>query len=116
MYYVENILYVQDVWAYRAVGIPIMRIFTINHRGELKHELTQTFQSSWVLCHIIVSFIKLIFFFYGGIYNSRLKIYVYLIVVLHDNNLITILFFYTFNTHDVFLCFTAFLLINYAIL
>ena len=37
---------INDVWAYRAVGIPIMRIFTINHRGELKHELTQTFQSS----------------------------------------------------------------------
>lgn len=36
----------QDVWAYRAVGIPIMRIFTINPKGELKHELTQTFQSS----------------------------------------------------------------------
>uniref|UniRef100_A0A6M2DQE0 LNS2/PITP domain-containing protein n=1 Tax=Xenopsylla cheopis TaxID=163159 RepID=A0A6M2DQE0_XENCH len=38
---------INDVWAYRAVGIPIMRIFTINHRGELKHELTQTFQSSY---------------------------------------------------------------------
>ncbi|XP_066973986.1 phosphatidate phosphatase LPIN3 isoform X10 [Macrobrachium rosenbergii] len=39
---------INDVWAYRAVGIPISRIFTINHRGELKHELTQTFQSSYV--------------------------------------------------------------------
>ncbi|XP_044597606.1 phosphatidate phosphatase LPIN2 isoform X2 [Cotesia glomerata] len=38
---------INDVWAYRAVGIPITRIFTINHRGELKHELTQTFQSSY---------------------------------------------------------------------
>ncbi|XP_065344001.1 phosphatidate phosphatase LPIN3 isoform X2 [Cloeon dipterum] len=38
---------INDVWAYRAVGIPIFRIFTINHRGELKHELTQTFQSSY---------------------------------------------------------------------
>ncbi|KAG0718150.1 Phosphatidate phosphatase LPIN2 [Chionoecetes opilio] len=38
---------INDVWAYRAVGIPISRIFTINHRGELKHELTQTFQSSY---------------------------------------------------------------------
>ncbi|XP_049307613.1 phosphatidate phosphatase LPIN3 isoform X3 [Bactrocera dorsalis] len=37
---------INDVWAYRAVGIPIMRIFTINTKGELKHELTQTFQSS----------------------------------------------------------------------
>ncbi|KAF4513935.1 UNVERIFIED_CONTAM: hypothetical protein B566_EDAN018306 [Ephemera danica] len=38
---------INDVWAYRAVGIPIFRIFTINHKGELKHELTQTFQSSY---------------------------------------------------------------------
>ncbi|CAH2003396.1 unnamed protein product [Acanthoscelides obtectus] len=36
---------INDVWAYRAVGIPIVRIFTINPKGELKHELTQTFQS-----------------------------------------------------------------------
>jgi phosphatidate phosphatase LPIN len=35
-----------DVFAYRAVGIPISRIFTINSRGELRHELTQTFQTS----------------------------------------------------------------------
>jgi phosphatidate phosphatase LPIN len=41
-----NFLFRQDVWAYRAVGIPIMRIYTINPRGELKHELTQTFQST----------------------------------------------------------------------
>lgn len=38
---------INDVWAYRAVGIPIMRIYTINPRGELKHELTQTFQSTY---------------------------------------------------------------------
>ncbi|XP_022202188.2 phosphatidate phosphatase LPIN1 isoform X3 [Nilaparvata lugens] len=38
---------INDVWAYQAVGIPIFRIFTINHKGELKHELTQTFQSSY---------------------------------------------------------------------
>ncbi|XP_023246788.1 phosphatidate phosphatase LPIN3 isoform X2 [Copidosoma floridanum] len=38
---------INDVWAYRAVGIPTTRIFTINHRGELKHELTQTFQSTY---------------------------------------------------------------------
>uniref|UniRef100_A0A336MZ72 phosphatidate phosphatase n=1 Tax=Culicoides sonorensis TaxID=179676 RepID=A0A336MZ72_CULSO len=38
---------INDVWAYRAVGIPIMRIFTINTKGELKHELTQTFQSTY---------------------------------------------------------------------
>ncbi|VVC90529.1 unnamed protein product [Leptidea sinapis] len=36
-----------DVWAYQAVGIPIVRIFTINYKGELKHELTQTFQSTY---------------------------------------------------------------------
>lgn len=39
-------VWLQDVWAYRAVGIPIVRIFTINPKGELKHELTQTFQST----------------------------------------------------------------------
>ncbi|EFA07054.2 phosphatidate phosphatase LPIN3 [Tribolium castaneum] len=38
---------INDVWAYRAVGIPIVRIFTINPKGELKHELTQTFQSTY---------------------------------------------------------------------
>lgn len=38
---------INDVWAYRAVGVPTMRIFTINHKGEVKHELTQTFQSSY---------------------------------------------------------------------
>ncbi|XP_063993759.1 phosphatidate phosphatase LPIN3 isoform X2 [Diachasmimorpha longicaudata] len=45
---------INDVWAYRAVGIPIMRIFTINHRGELKHELTRTFQSSYSNMSFIV--------------------------------------------------------------
>lgn len=38
---------INDVWAYRAVGIPIMRIFTINPKGELKHELTQTLKSTY---------------------------------------------------------------------
>jgi phosphatidate phosphatase LPIN len=38
---------INDVWAYRAVGIPIPRIFTINHKGELRHALTNTFQSSY---------------------------------------------------------------------
>jgi len=46
---------INDVWAYRAVGIPIFRIFTINHRGELKHELTQTFQSSYSNMSYIVN-------------------------------------------------------------
>lgn len=37
----------QDTWAYRAVGIPISRVFTVNHRGELKMEFHTTFQSSY---------------------------------------------------------------------
>eukprot|EP00092_Neocalanus_flemingeri_P029683 GFUD01032230.1.p1 GENE.GFUD01032230.1~~GFUD01032230.1.p1 ORF type:complete len:315 (+),score=103.38 GFUD01032230.1:43-945(+) len=36
-----------DAFAYRAVGIPVSRIFTINPAGELRHELTQTFQTSY---------------------------------------------------------------------
>ena len=36
----------QDVWAYQAVGIPMSRIFTINPKGELRHELTNAFQTS----------------------------------------------------------------------
>ena len=36
----------QDAYAYRAVGIPVSRIFTINPAGELRHELTQNFQTS----------------------------------------------------------------------
>ena len=35
-----------DAYAYRAVGIPVSRIFTINPAGELRHELTQNFQTS----------------------------------------------------------------------
>lgn len=38
---------INDTWAYRAVDIPITRVFTINPRGELKLELIQTFQSSY---------------------------------------------------------------------
>jgi phosphatidate phosphatase LPIN len=38
---------INDTWAYRAVDIPLSRIFTVNHRGELKLELIQTFQSSY---------------------------------------------------------------------
>ncbi|CAH2003407.1 unnamed protein product [Acanthoscelides obtectus] len=45
---------INDVWAYRAVGIPIVRIFTINPKGELKHELTQTFQSSYTSQSLVV--------------------------------------------------------------
>ncbi|KAF2349469.1 Lipin middle domain, partial [Trinorchestia longiramus] len=47
-------VYVQDVWAYCAVGIPISRVFTINHKGELKHELTQTFQSTYEQLGVLV--------------------------------------------------------------
>jgi len=36
-----------DAFAYRAVGIPVSRIFTINPNGELRHELTQNFQTSY---------------------------------------------------------------------
>ncbi|ELT87039.1 hypothetical protein CAPTEDRAFT_223314 [Capitella teleta] len=38
---------INDTWAYRAVGIPISRVFTVNHRGELKMEFHTTFQSSY---------------------------------------------------------------------
>ena len=37
---------INDTWAYRAVNIHLSRIFTVNHKGELKLELIQTFQSS----------------------------------------------------------------------
>ncbi|XP_050295672.1 phosphatidate phosphatase LPIN3 isoform X2 [Anthonomus grandis grandis] len=46
---------INDVWSYRAVGIPIHRIFTINPKGELKHELTQTFQSSYTGQSLVVN-------------------------------------------------------------
>jgi len=36
-----------DAYAYRNVGIPVSRIFTINPAGELKHELCQNFQTSY---------------------------------------------------------------------
>ncbi|XP_047040025.1 phosphatidate phosphatase LPIN2 isoform X3 [Helicoverpa zea] len=45
---------VNDVCAYQAVGIPIVRIFTINYKGELKHELTQTFQSTYPHMSVLV--------------------------------------------------------------
>ncbi|KZS18674.1 Phosphatidate phosphatase LPIN1 [Daphnia magna] len=48
---------VNDVWAYRAVGIPTSRIFTINPRGELKLELTQSFQSSYSKQSFIVDLV-----------------------------------------------------------
>ncbi|XP_077522017.1 phosphatidate phosphatase LPIN isoform X1 [Amblyomma americanum] len=38
---------INDTLAYRAVGIPVSRIFTINPKGELKLELMQNFLSSY---------------------------------------------------------------------
>ncbi|XP_060552221.1 phosphatidate phosphatase LPIN3-like [Ruditapes philippinarum] len=38
---------VNDVYAYKAIHIPISRIFTINPYGEIKHELSYTFQTSY---------------------------------------------------------------------
>ena len=35
----------QDVIAYTAVGIPMSRVFTINYKGELRHEFP-SFQTS----------------------------------------------------------------------
>ena len=36
-----------DVTAYKTVGIPVSRIFTINPQGEVKHETSRMFQSSY---------------------------------------------------------------------
>lgn len=38
---------VNDMYAYRAVGIPISRIFTINYKGEIKHEISTAFSTSY---------------------------------------------------------------------
>lgn len=38
---------VNDVYAYKSINIPSFRIFTINPHGELKHELSYTFQTSY---------------------------------------------------------------------
>ena len=42
----KQMLSLQDALAYRAVGIPVSRIFTINPSGQLKQELTPNFQTS----------------------------------------------------------------------
>lgn len=39
---------VNDVLSYRAVGIAVSRIFTINHRGEVRSDLTNAFQTSYI--------------------------------------------------------------------
>lgn len=36
----------QDMWAYTAVGIDHSRIFTINHKGEVRLEKLLKFKSS----------------------------------------------------------------------
>ncbi|KAI8486865.1 Lipin-3 [Branchiostoma belcheri] len=38
---------VNDVWAYRAVDVPISRIFTVNHKGIVKQDGLPAFQSSY---------------------------------------------------------------------
>ncbi|XP_033106189.1 phosphatidate phosphatase LPIN2-like [Anneissia japonica] len=38
---------INDVWAYRAVGVPCSRIFTINPKGQVSQEMTKTFKSSY---------------------------------------------------------------------
>ena len=47
-----------DVRSYKTVGMPESRIFTINPQGEVKHEVSRTFQSSYSkLC----DYVELIF-------------------------------------------------------
>ena len=41
-----TVVCLQDVIAYKDVHIPVFRIFTINPYGELRHELSYTFQTS----------------------------------------------------------------------
>ena len=43
-----------DVLSYRAVGIPVHRIFTINHKGEVTNERTNAFQSSYTAMQDVV--------------------------------------------------------------
>ncbi|XP_071854134.1 phosphatidate phosphatase LPIN3-like isoform X2 [Apostichopus japonicus] len=38
---------INDTWAYRAVGIPSARVFTINPQGKVTHEFTKSFQTSY---------------------------------------------------------------------
>ena len=37
----------QDAEAYRKVGMPVARIFTINSKGEIKSEMMDTYRSSY---------------------------------------------------------------------
>jgi phosphatidate phosphatase LPIN len=45
---------INDTFAYRAVGIPISRIFTVNPKGELRMDMTLSFQSSYTKLSDIV--------------------------------------------------------------
>ncbi|XP_076306725.1 phosphatidate phosphatase LPIN [Tachypleus tridentatus] len=47
---------INDTWAYKAVKVPVSRIFTINHRGELKLDLMQNFQSSYTSLSDVVDY------------------------------------------------------------
>ena len=38
---------INDVWAYEEVGVPHARIFTVNHRGELRLETFHNFSSTY---------------------------------------------------------------------
>ncbi|XP_071960100.1 phosphatidate phosphatase LPIN3-like isoform X2 [Antedon mediterranea] len=38
---------INDVWSYRAVGVPTTRIFTINPKGQVSQEISKTFKSSY---------------------------------------------------------------------
>lgn len=50
---------VNDVVAYQAAKVPISKIFTINHRGELRHELVKGMTSSY--CELSDEFVDLYF-------------------------------------------------------
>ena len=45
---------INDVWAYEEVGVPNNRIFTVNHRGELRLETLSHFSSSYTRLNDIV--------------------------------------------------------------
>lgn len=44
----NNFVCTQDVFAYKEVGVPLCRIFTVNPKGELIQEQTKGNKSSWV--------------------------------------------------------------------
>jgi len=50
---------INDVWAYRAVGIPKARIFSINHLGEVTYDFYFGFSSTYF--HIASDWLDLMF-------------------------------------------------------